>query len=60
MGYVHLGRAIPMSSSSLCSSWGLAQTVLALCVKVLNTLCLGEKLWWLSQCKYCLLCVGFL
>ena len=32
----------------------------ALGVKVLNTLYLVEMLWWLSQCRYCSVCVGFL
>ena len=34
---------------SLCSSYGLAQTDLPLCVRVLNTLYLADRLWWLYQ-----------
>ena len=60
VGYLHLIRASLMYSSSLCSSSGLAQTVLALCVRVLNTLYLTDKVWWLSQCKYLSVLVGFL
>ena len=31
-----------------------------LCVKILNTLYLTDRLWWLSQCKYWSVWVGFL
>ena len=36
------------------------QTVLALCVRVLNTLYLAVRLWLLSQWRHWSLCVGFL
>ena len=38
----------------------MAQTVLALCVRVLNTLHLTDKLWWLSQWWNLSVFVGFL
>ena len=47
-------------SYSLCSSCALEQTVLALCVSVLNTLCLVDRLWWLSQWRYWSAWVSFL
>ena len=59
-GYLHLLRALLRWSSSSFSSWLLEQTVLALCLKVLMTLNLAERWWWLSHCSYKSVCVGFL
>ena len=52
IGYLHLSRALPMCSSSFCSSCTLVQTVLDLCVRVPKTLHLEGRLWWLSQWRY--------
>ena len=48
-GYLHLNRALLMYSSSFCSSCALVQTVLALCIRVLKTLYLADRLWLLFQ-----------
>ena len=37
-----------MCSFSLCSRCGLEQTVLTLYVRVLNTLYIANRMWWLS------------
>ena len=58
LGYLHLLNAILRWSSSSLNGWELM--VLALCVRVLMTLYLAAKLWWLSHCKYKSVCVGFL
>ena len=46
------------------SSWSNAswfdETTLALCAKVLNTLCSAVMMWLLSQCRYWSVCVSFL
>ena len=60
VGYLHLNRASLICSSFVCSSWGLTQIVLASCVRVLSTLYVADKLWWLSQCKYLSVWIGFL
>ena len=44
MGYLCLNKAFFTCSSSLCSSSALVQTVVSLCVRVLNTLYLAERL----------------
>ena len=59
-GYLQLLRALLMWSSSSFSSWWLEQTVLALCLKVLMTLYLADRWWWMSHCRYKSICVGFL
>ena len=51
-GYLHLLNACLRWPSSSFSSWGLEQAVLALCVRVLMTLYLAARLWWLSHYKY--------
>ena len=52
-------RAVLMCSSSLSIlSWD-EETVLALCAKVLKTLCFAVMWWLLSQCKYWSEWVGF-
>ena len=53
-------RAVLMCSSSLSKFSWVEDTVLALCAKVLNTLCLAVMWWLLSQCRYWSVCVGFL
>ena len=58
MGYLHPDMAF-LICSSLRSSFGVEHTALALCVSVLNTLYLADKLWP-SQCKYWSMCMGFL
>ena len=39
---------------------GGSANCLGLCKRMLNTLYLADKLWWLSMCKYWSLCVGLL
>ena len=52
-------KAVLMCSSSLSSKSCVEETVLALCARVLYTLCLA--MWWLlSQWRYWSVCVGFL
>ena len=46
--------------SSVLSSSELEHTALALCVRVLITLNLQARLWWLSHWRYKSVCVGFL
>ena len=60
MGYLHLCNACLWWSSSLLSNCGLELTILVLCVKVLKTLNLAARLWWLSHCKYRSVWVGCL
>ena len=52
LGYLHLVRAFLRCSFSCLSSSGLLHTVWALWERVLITLNLPERLWWLSHCKY--------
>ena len=52
--------AVLMWSSSLSKLSCVDETVLALCARVLNTLCLAVMWWLLSQCKYWSVWVGFL
>ena len=59
-GYLQLLRALLRWSSSSFSRWWLEQAVLALCLKVLMTLHLADRWWWLSPCRYKSVCVGFL
>ena len=49
-----------MCRSSWSSASWLDETILALCVKVLYTLCFAVMKQLLSQCKYWPVCVGFL
>ena len=53
-----LAHGIPEASKFLLVSSGSVQTVLALWVSVPMTLCLAERLWRLSHCKYWSVCVG--
>ena len=58
VGYLHLCKA-SLKCSSLCKYNELEQRVHTLCVRVLNTLYLAARLWWLSYCKYWSVWVGF-
>ena len=58
--YLHWVRAFLRCSFSCLSNSGLLHTVLALWERVLITLNLAERLWWLSHCKYWSVWVGFL
>ena len=60
LGYLHCVRASSRCFNSSFSSWELEQTALALCVRVLITLYLQARLWWLSHCRYWSEWVGFL
>ena len=58
IGYMHLDR-----TSCGCSFYrrcGLEHTVLVLWCSVLTTLYLAEMVWWLLQCRYWSVWVGFL
>ena len=59
-GYLHWVRAFLRCSFSCLSNSGLLHTVLALWERVLITLNLAERLWWLSHCRYWSVWVGFL
>ena len=52
LGYLHLVRAFLRCSFSCLSNSGLLHTLWALWERVLMTLNLAERLWWLSHCKY--------
>ena len=60
LGYLHCVRASSRCFNSSFSSGELEQTALALCVRVLITLYLQARLWWLSHCRYWSVWVGFL
>ena len=60
LGYLHWVRAFLRCSFSCLSNSGLLHTVLALWERVLITLNLAERLWWLSDCRYWSVWVGFL
>ena len=60
LGYLHLVRAFLRWSFSCLSSSGLLHTVWALWERVLMTLNLAERSWWLSHCSYLSVWVGFL
>ena len=60
LGYLHWVRAFLRWSFSCLSYSGILQTVLALWERVLITLNLAERLWWLSHCRYWSVWVGFL
>ena len=60
LGYLHLVRAFLRCSFSCLSNSGLLHTVWPLWERVLITLNLPERLWWLSHCKYWSVWVGFL
>ena len=49
-----------MWSSSLSMLSCVDENVMALCARVLKTLCLAVMWWLLSQCKYCSVWVDFL
>ena len=54
-GYLHLLRALLISSSSFCSGCVLVQTMLVPCTRVY----LSDRLQWLFQWSYWSVCVGF-
>ena len=56
--YLHLVRT--SWGCSLSSSWELEHTALVLCVRVLITLYVQARLWYLSHWKYKSVWVGFL
>ena len=60
MGYLQWVSAFLKYPISFWISSGLLQTVFALCVSVFITLCLAERRWWLSCCRYWSVQVGFL
>ena len=60
LGYLHLDRAFLRCCISLLRGSGPVQTVFALWVRVPMTLYLAARLWWLSDCKYWSVWVGFL
>ena len=60
LGYLHWVRALLRCSFSCLSNSGLLHTVLALWERVLITLNLAERLWWLFHCRYWSVWVGFL
>ena len=60
LGYLHCVRTSSRCFNSSFSSWELEHTALALCVRVLITLYLQARLWWLSHCRYWSVWVGFL
>ena len=49
-----------MCKSSWSNAFYFDETTLALCAKVLYTLCFAVMKWLLSQCRYWSVCVGFL
>ena len=59
-GYLYLERTSWRCFSSLSSSLEFEHTALALCVRVLITLYLQARLWWLSHWRYKSVWVGFL
>ena len=59
-GYLHFVRALCKWSSSCFNSWGFEQIVFALWCRVPIRLYLDGNVWWLSQCRYKSVCVGFL
>ena len=59
-GILALGESFPEVFLSCLSNSGLLHTVLALWERVLITLNLAERLWWLSHCKYWSVWVDFL
>ena len=60
VGYLHWVSAFLRCSFSCLSNSGLLHTVLALWQRVLITLNLAERFWWLSHCRYWSVWVGFL
>ena len=60
LGYLHWLRAFLRHSFSCLSDSGLLYTVLALWERVLITLNLAERLWWLFHCRCWSVWVGFL
>ena len=60
LGYLYLVRTFLRCCNSLFKSSGLVHTVLALWVRVLITLYLAARSWWLSHCKYWSVWISFL
>ena len=60
VGYLHFFRVLYKCSSSSCNWIGPEQMVFALWNRVPIMLYLDGMAWWLSQCRYWLVCVGFL
>ena len=60
LGCLHLDRSSLRCYYSLLQSSCPIQTILALWIRVLMTLYLAARLWWLSYCKYWSVWVGFL
>ena len=60
LGYLQWVSAFLRWSISCWRRSGLLQTVWVLSVRVLTTLYLAVRRWWLSHCKYWSVCVGFL
>ena len=60
LGIFTFGESFPEVFFSCLSNSGLLHTVWALWERVLITLNLAERLWWLSHCKYWSVWVGFL
>ena len=60
LGYLHCIRTFSRCCKSLVSSCWVEHMVLALCVRVLITLYLDARLWWLSHWRYKSVWVGFL
>ena len=60
LGIFALSESFPEVFFSCLSNSGLLHTVLALWERVLITLNLAERLWWLSHCRYWSVWVGFL
>ena len=59
-GKLHACKGFLMCSNSLCNDCWLVETTLALCTKVLKTVCFAAIKWLLSQCRYWSVCLGFL
>ena len=60
LGYLHRPSTSSRWCNSLLSNCGVEKMVCALCVKVLITLYLADKLWLLSHGRYKSVWVGFL
>ena len=60
LGYLQFVRVCSRWCNSSFSSLEVEQTAFALCVRELITLYLQARLWWLSNCRYWSVWVGFL
>ena len=60
VGHVHICNIIHKYSCSVLSRYGVECITLALCISVLTTQYLTDMSWWLSQCRYWSVCLGFL